>query len=142
MDPKIIRIDQQRFEGRFIHANFINNNLKEINWIVYPKTPLQFEEAANELRFIRKAMWPGYNDATNNETTIDTTRHFGTVKWYNDATGCGRLTEDEIPQKKIFLHFTDILSEGFRSVKEGERVSFELIDGPQGLQARNVKKCG
>ena len=62
----------------------------------------------------------------------------GTVKWFNDAKGYGFITREN--GSDVFVHHTAITQEGFRSLNEGERVEFELIEGPKGLQANNVHK--
>ena len=63
----------------------------------------------------------------------------GTVKWFNTTKGYGFiLTEDG---KEVFVHYTDILSEGFRNLSEGDRVSFTLSDTGKGLRALNVVKA-
>ena len=62
----------------------------------------------------------------------------GTVKWFNDAKGFGFITQDEGPD--VFVHFSTILGDGFKSLAEGERVTFDVEDGPKGLQASNVAK--
>lgn len=62
----------------------------------------------------------------------------GTVKWYNDAKGYGFITRESGPD--VFVHHTAIIAEGFRTLAEGDRVSFEVGDGPKGPQARNVVK--
>jgi CspA family cold shock protein len=61
----------------------------------------------------------------------------GNVKWFNDAKGYGFINQDG-DDKDIFVHFTAIKKEGFKTLKEGERVLFELSQGPKGLQATNV----
>ncbi|MDP9120391.1 MAG: cold-shock protein [Acidobacteriota bacterium] len=60
----------------------------------------------------------------------------GTVKWFNDAKGFGFITREGGPD--VFVHQSAIVAEGFRSLNEGDRVSFEVVDGPKGKQARNV----
>jgi len=60
----------------------------------------------------------------------------GTVKWFNDAKGYGFISRESGPD--VFVHHTAIVSEGFRSLNEGDKVSFEIGEGPKGLQARNV----
>ena len=61
----------------------------------------------------------------------------GTVKWFNDAKGFGFITPDE--GADLFVHHTAILSEGFRSLSEGDRVTFDAGNGPRGPQASNVR---
>ena len=64
----------------------------------------------------------------------------GTVKWFNDAKGFGFITREGAPD--VFVHHTAIAMEGFRSLSEGEAVEFEVVQGPKGLQAANVRKAG
>jgi len=61
----------------------------------------------------------------------------GTVKWFNDAKGFGFITSDG--GDDVFIHFSAILSKGFRSLPEGARVEFDQVQGPKGYQAANVK---
>jgi cold shock protein len=60
----------------------------------------------------------------------------GTVKWFNDAKGFGFITTDG--GEDVFVHFTAIQGNGFRSLSEGAAVEFEVVQGPKGLQASNV----
>lgn len=62
----------------------------------------------------------------------------GRVKWFNDIKGFGFIETTE--HGDVFVHFTGIASGGFRSLNEGDRVSFEAERGPKGLVAANVKK--
>lgn len=62
----------------------------------------------------------------------------GTVKWFNDQKGYGFITPDS--GSDVFVHHTAIQGEGFRSLQEGQRVSFEVQNGPKGPQAVNVVK--
>jgi CspA family cold shock protein len=62
----------------------------------------------------------------------------GTVKWFNDAKGFGFITQEGGPD--LFVHHTAIVAEGFRTLAEGERVEFEVVNGPKGLQAANVRR--
>jgi CspA family cold shock protein len=63
----------------------------------------------------------------------------GTVKWFNNAKGYGFI-QPEVGGEDIFVHHTAIVSEGFRTLNQGERVNFEIVQGPKGLQARNVMR--
>lgn len=60
----------------------------------------------------------------------------GTVKWFNSEKGFGFISRESGPD--VFVHHTAILAEGYRSLNEGDRVSFEVVEGQKGLQARNV----
>jgi len=62
----------------------------------------------------------------------------GTVKWFNDAKGYGFISRPDGPD--VFVHHTAIQSEGFRTLSEGQEVSFDIVEGPKGLQAANVTK--
>ena len=62
----------------------------------------------------------------------------GKVKWFNDAKGYGIIARDDGPD--VFVLDTAILSEGFRSLSEGQTVEFDITEGPKGLQAANVRK--
>ena len=61
-----------------------------------------------------------------------------TVKWFNDAKGFGFITTDE--GEDIFVHYTAIASDGFKSLEQNQRVSFEVKQGPKGPQADKVLK--
>ena len=62
----------------------------------------------------------------------------GTVKWFNDAKGYGFISQEG--GEDVFVHHTAIQMDGFRTLKEGERVEFDVTQGPKGLQAANVRK--
>lgn len=62
----------------------------------------------------------------------------GTVKWFNEAKGYGFITPDE--GNDVFVHFSAILGEGFKTLEEGQRVEFEVVQGEKGPQAANVEK--
>jgi CspA family cold shock protein len=62
----------------------------------------------------------------------------GKVKWFNSQKGYGFITTDE--GEDVFVHYSAIAGSGFRTLDEGQRVSFEVTQGPKGLQAANVSK--
>ena len=62
----------------------------------------------------------------------------GTVKWFNDAKGFGFISQEG--GEDVFVHHTAIQMDGFRTLKEGERVEFDVTQGPKGLQAANVRR--
>jgi len=63
----------------------------------------------------------------------------GTVKWFNNTKGYGFIEREG--GEDIFVHHTAIAMEGFRTLNQGDRVNFEVVDGPKGLQARNVTRA-
>ena len=65
----------------------------------------------------------------------------GTVKWFNDSKGCGFLTRDD-GEKDVFVHHSAIQGTGFKSLTEGERVEFDVVQGLKGPAAENVVKLG
>jgi CspA family cold shock protein len=62
----------------------------------------------------------------------------GTVKWFSDEKGFGFITPDD-GQKDLFVHYTGIESDGYKSLPEGAKVSYEAEDGPKGPKAVNVR---
>ena len=61
----------------------------------------------------------------------------GVVKWFNEAKGFGFITPDD-GSKDVFVHFSAIQSSGFKKLDEGQKVLFEVVEGPKGLNAQNV----
>ena len=61
----------------------------------------------------------------------------GIVKWFNDSKGFGFITQDD-GGDDVFVHFSSIQGDGFKTLKEGQKVSYELQQGPKGPQAANV----
>ena len=62
----------------------------------------------------------------------------GTVKWFNDAKGFGFITQEG--GEDVFVHYSAVQAQGFKSLAEGDRVEFEVTRGPKGLQAAKVRK--
>ncbi|MEK6777202.1 MAG: cold-shock protein [bacterium] len=62
----------------------------------------------------------------------------GTVKWFNGGKGFGFIEQDSGPD--VFVHFSAIQGDGFKTLNEGDRVSFDVVEGPKGPQAANVVK--
>lgn len=62
----------------------------------------------------------------------------GTVKWFNDSKGFGFIEQENGPD--VFVHFSVIQGDGFKSLAEGEKVTFDITEGDKGLQAANVSK--
>ena len=65
----------------------------------------------------------------------------GTVKWFNDSKGFGFLTRDD-GEKDVFVHHSAIQGEGYRSLSEGQRVEFDVVQGQKGPAAENVVAVG
>jgi CspA family cold shock protein len=63
----------------------------------------------------------------------------GKVKWFSNQKGYGFITTEE--GKDVFVHYSAITSEGYKSLQEGDQVEFEITDGPKGPQAANVTKA-
>jgi len=62
----------------------------------------------------------------------------GTVKWFNESKGYGFITADE--GKDVFVHYSAIVGDGFKTLAEGQKVSFEIVNGEKGPQAASVSK--
>jgi CspA family cold shock protein len=63
----------------------------------------------------------------------------GTVKWFNNAKGFGFIGREDGPD--VFVHYSALIAEGYKSLQEGDAVEFEIVDGQKGPQAANVVKA-
>lgn len=63
----------------------------------------------------------------------------GTVKWFNDSKGFGFISQES--GEDVFVHFSAVIQEGFKTLAEGQKVEFDVVEGPKGLQAANVRKA-
>lgn len=63
----------------------------------------------------------------------------GTVKWFNNAKGYGFVTPDDV-EKDVFVHFSSIDMDGYKTLKEGQKVEFDINEGPKGLHAANLHR--
>jgi len=62
----------------------------------------------------------------------------GTVKWFNESKGFGFISQDSGPD--VFAHYSEIVGEGFKTLHEGDRVSFDIVDGAKGPKATKIVK--
>jgi CspA family cold shock protein len=63
----------------------------------------------------------------------------GTVKWFNEAKGFGFIQQEG--GEDVFVHYSAISGDGFKTLAEGERLEYDIVNGPKGLQAANVRKA-
>jgi CspA family cold shock protein len=75
---------------------------------------------------------------TTNKGAAPLAQYKGTVKWFNNAKGYGFLGRDDGPD--VFIHYSSITTEGYKSLQEGDKVEFEIVQGQKGPQAANVTK--
>jgi CspA family cold shock protein len=83
------------------------------------------------------AVPPIHLSKSKEEGSLSTSMEQGTVKWFNDAKGYGFISRQN--GEDVFVHFSAIQADGFRSLKEGQAVQFDVVKGPKGWQAENVR---
>jgi CspA family cold shock protein len=76
-------------------------------------------------------------DAPRYQDEVIQDMQYGTVKWFNDAKGFGFISPED-GTADVFVHFSAINAKGFRSLQEGQRVTYEVTQGPKGMQASGV----
>ena len=81
--------------------------------------------------------YPASSSAYFNQRNTGNIMETGTVKWFNDAKGYGFISRQN--GEDVFVHFSAIQANGFRSLQEGQQVQFDVVKGPKGWQAENVK---
>jgi cold shock protein len=85
----------------------------------------------------RDLHYPASSSATSTPKEHSNIMETGTVKWFNDAKGYGFISRQN--GEDVFVHFSAIQANGFRSLQEGQQVQFDVVKGPKGWQAENVK---
>ena len=83
-------------------------------------------------------MVAGFHRGASLNSEVNGSMAQGTVKWFNDAKGYGFITQEG--GEDVFVHYSAIQAQGFKSLAEGDKVEFEVTRGPKGLQAANVRK--
>jgi cold shock protein len=78
-------------------------------------------------------LWVGAASGRNKNVKLK-----GTVKWFNNAKGFGFIGRDDGPD--VFVHYSALIADGYKSLQEGDAVEFEIVDGQKGPQAANVTK--
>ena len=139
--------EAKTLKSDFFGAKIINGQVTVVRLLVpFPQTPDGFEKVIQDLRALRKELWPNYIDVNTSHIRFDLggektagIRYKSKVKWFNDAKGFGFIDRVEPLKGDIFVHFTAIQKEGFRSLAEGESISFEVFNGPHGMTAMNVR---
>jgi CspA family cold shock protein len=103
-----------------------------------PGSALEFRPTAKKITPSCHPRYSGYVRVTPRREVLMAT---GTVKWFSDAKGFGFITPDD-GGEDVFAHFSAIQTSGFKTLKEGQKVSFEVSQGPKGKQASNIQPQG
>jgi cold shock protein len=105
-------------------------------FLVPARAPLPYPELAHFLYYQARRPHGGRAISRAKEEEIQMPK--GTVKWFNDSRGFGFINGED--GTVVFVHYTAIQENGFKSLTEGQPVSFEVVEGPKGMQASNVVK--
>src|SRR6266481_2740961 len=126
------RPSSKRFASRLAQGNRSGRTLtgRERQRVVNTAGPSEVAESAGNC----------HHEEAANSPPRERSMATGTVKWFNDAKGFGFITPDG-GGKDVFVHHTAIQAEGFRSLAEGQKVEYEVTEGPKGPQAANVRKA-
>jgi cold shock protein len=103
------------------------------------KTTGARRHAARRMR-VRSRMDSGHSKGFIAQLFSEVSMPTGTVKWFNDAKGYGFITPDD-GSEDLFAHFSAIQMEGFKTLKEGQKVKFEVTQGPKGKQASSIQSA-
>ena len=95
-------------------------------------------EPHNSYKFFALTLDPLFSRGIRKREGAHVERLKGTVKWFNNAKGYGFLGRDDGPD--VFIHYSSITTEGYKSLQEGDQVEFEIVQGQKGPQAANVTK--
>jgi CspA family cold shock protein len=95
-------------------------------------------EQHNSYTFLRAPWNRAFSGTSAKKRGEQVERLKGTVKWFNNAKGYGFLGRDDGPD--VFIHYSSITTEGYKSLQEGDKVEFEIVQGQKGPQAANVTK--
>ena len=107
-----------------------------LRWGAFPQRAVEAAQALAVFFCARKLIW---NFGGMFQQGRRTMRITGKVKWFNNAKGYGFIERDG--GSDVFVHYSAISGNGFRSLEEGQAVEFEIVDGPKGPQAGNVTKA-